>query len=284
MEIISSVFLNFFQALKQFGIRDIVDILIIAVCIYKLLQAIRETRAVQVFKGIGVVLIAAILADFFKLSAVSWILSTLLQSGVILALILFQPELRKALEGIGRGSVFNKINVETEAQRIIGQLTTALLELSKRKIGALIVIQQRSSLSDIINTGTVINADICTPLILNIFEPNTPLHDGAVIISEDRIVAAGCILPLSDNMTISKELGTRHRAGLGISEHSDSITFIVSEETGVISSAQEGKLIRYLDKKAINDALLKLYGTEEEKKKLASLSFIRRKKNNEDRL
>lgn len=282
MEFITSMFLNVFQALKQFGFRDIIDISIIAVCIYKLLQAIKETRAIQVFKGIGIVLIAAILADFFKLSAVSWVLSTLLQSGVIVALVLFQPELRKALEGIGRGSVFNRSNVAEGEERIISELTSALLELSKRKIGALIVFQQRSSLSDIIKTGTTINADICSPLILNIFEPNTPLHDGAMIISEGRIVAAGCFLPLSDNMTISKELGTRHRAGLGISEHSDSITFIVSEETGVISYTSGGKLIRYMDQKSIGDTLLGIYGSEEEKKKLAALSFIRRKKNNED--
>lgn len=282
MEFITSMFLNVFRALKQFGFRDIIDISIIAVCIYKLLQAIKETRAIQVFKGIGIVLIAAILADFFKLSAVSWVLSTLLQSGVIVALVLFQPEIRKALEGIGRGSVFNRSNVAEGEERIISELTSALLELSKRKIGALIVFQQRSSLSDIIKTGTTINADICSPLILNIFEPNTPLHDGAMIISEGRIVAAGCFLPLSDNMTISKELGTRHRAGLGISEHSDSITFIVSEETGVISYTSGGKLIRYMDQKSIGDTLLGIYGSEEEKKKLAALSFIRRKKNNED--
>lgn len=282
MEFISTMFLNLFQALKQFGMRDVIDILIISICIYKLLQAIRETRAIQVFKGIGIVLIAAILADIFKLSAVSWILSTLLQSGVIFALILFQPELRKALEGIGRGSVFNHSSGVDVSEGIVEQLAGALSELSKRKIGALIVIQQRSSLSDIIKTGTTINANICIPLILNIFEPNTPLHDGAIIICEDRILAAGCFLPLSDNMTISKELGTRHRAGLGISEYSDSITFIVSEETGVISYTKNGKLIRYLDKKAISDTLISIYGTEEQKNRLDALSFIRRKKNNED--
>lgn len=271
--------MNLFQALRQFGIRDIIDILIIAVCIYKLLQAIKETRAVQVFKGIGVVLIAAIIADFFRLSAVSWLLNTILQTGVIVLLVLFQPELRKALEKIGRGSVFNRTAVEDGEDKIISELTLAMTELSKRKIGALIVIQQRSSLSDIIRTGTKINADICAPLILNIFEPNTPLHDGAVIISEGKIVAAGCFLPLSENMSISKELGTRHRAGLGISEHTDSVTFIVSEETGVISYTSGGKLIRYMDKKAITDTLRSIFIVEEEKNKLTPLSFIRRNKN-----
>lgn len=281
MEFFTSVFLNVFQALKQFGIRDIIDILIIAVCIYKLIQAVRETRAIQVFKGIGIVLIAATLADVFKLSAVSWILNTLLQSGVVLAIVLFQPELRKALEGIGRGRMFSHVGMD-DGENVAEQLCNSLIELSKKKIGALIVIQQRSSLSDIIKTGTTIDAKICIPLILNIFEPNTPMHDGAMIISDGRIAAAGCFLPLSDNFNISKELGTRHRAGLGISEHSDSITFIVSEETGVISYAKDGKLIRYMDKKAIMDLLLSLYGTEEEKNRLAALSFIRRKKNDED--
>lgn len=278
MESISSIFLSIFQAFMQFSIRDIIDILIVAVCIYKLIQAIRETRAIQVFKGIGIILIAAILADFFKLSSVSWLLSTILQSGIIFLIVLFQPELRKTLEGIGRGSVFNHSRfTESSAQRIIDQMTEALLLLSKRKIGALMVIEQKSPLLDIVKTGTTINSDICSPLILNIFEPNTPLHDGAVIIRGDRIVAAGCFLPLSDNSDISKELGTRHRAGLGISEMSDSVTFIVSEETGVISYTKAGKLIRYLDKKAITDILTDIYGTEEEKNRRLS-SLIRRKK------
>lgn len=255
------------------------DILIVTVCIYKLLQATRETRAIQVFKGIGIVLIAAILADYFKLSSVSWLLSTLLQSGVIFVIVLFQPEIRKALEGIGRGSVFNHSSEMDghSIEGIINQLTVAMLELSKRKIGALMVIQMKSSLADIVKTGTVINSDISSPLILNIFEPNTPLHDGAVVIREDKIVAAGCLLPLSDNASISKELGTRHRAGLGVSELSDSITFIVSEETGVISYTKAGKLIRYLDKRTINDVLVEIYGSDEQKSnKLTAL--IRRKK------
>lgn len=278
MESISSIFLSIFQAFMQFSIRDIIDILIVAVCIYKLIQAIRETRAIQVFKGIGIILIAAILADFFKLSSVSWLLSTILQSGIIFLIVLFQPELRKTLEGIGRGSMFNHSRLsESSSQIIIDQMTEALLLLSKRKIGALMVIEQKSPLLDIVKTGTTINADICSSLILNIFEPNTPLHDGAVIIRGDRIVAAGCFLPLSDNSDISKELGTRHRAGLGISEMSDSVTFIVSEETGVISYTKAGKLIRYLDKKAITDILTDIYGTEEEKNRRLS-SLIRRKK------
>ncbi|MBQ9624861.1 MAG: diadenylate cyclase CdaA [Clostridia bacterium] len=283
MELISTTYINLIQAFANIGIRDIIDILIISVCIFKLLQTIEGTRAMQVFKGVGLVLIAAIVADFFKLSAVSWLLNTILQSGVVLALILFQPELRKILEGVGRSGGFKKNSFVSKevSNRIIENLSDALLELSKRKIGALIVIKGKDSLTDIINSGTTINADIASPLILNIFEPKTPLHDGAVIIDEDRIAAAGCLLPLSENMSISKELGTRHRAGIGISEISDSITFIVSEETGVISYTSEGKLIRYLDKKIITDVLTSIYGTKDEKNKLAALTFLRRTKKDE---
>lgn len=278
MQDFNRFFVNIMQALRQFGIRDIIDILIVTVIVYKLLMVTRGSRAIQVFKGIGVILVAAVAAEYLKLSSVQWLLSTLLQSGVIFILILFQPEIRKAVEGIGRGGVFmpSALKQETSAQ-VIKELSSAMIRLSRRKVGALIVIEQRSSLSDIVETGTRLNASISASLLENIFEPNTPLHDGAVILSGERIAAAGCLLPLSENINLSKELGTRHRAALGVSEVTDAVTFIVSEETGVISYTKTGKIIRYLDQRSINDILTGIYAPAEEKRS----SLFRRKTKHE---
>lgn len=280
MEYMSNLWLTITTAFMNFSIRDAVDIAIVTVILYNLLMATKGTRAIQVFKGIGLLLVGAVIADFFKLASVQWLLNTLLQSGVIFLIILFQPELRKILEGLGRGRMFKggySIESQSEVDRIVTEIRNVLDSLSKRKVGALIVMQNTSSLSDIIDNGTKLDARISGQLIENIFEPNTPLHDGAMIIAEGRIAAAGCVLPLSENYNISKELGTRHRAGLGISEQTDSITFIVSEETGVISYTRDGKIIRYIDPKTISDLIIELYGSEEQKSKVKT--FIRGLKN-----
>lgn len=279
MQDFNRFFVNIMQALRQFGIRDIIDILIVTVIVYKLLMVTRGSRAIQVFKGIGVILVAAVVAEYLKLSSVQWLLSTLLQSGVIFVLILFQPEIRKAVEGIGRGGVFMPSALKQETcDQVVKELSSAMIRLSRRKVGALIVVEQRSSLSDIVETGTKLNANISASLLENIFEPNTPLHDGAVILSGERIAAAGCLLPLSENINLSKELGTRHRAALGVSEVTDAVTFIVSEETGVISYTKTGKIIRYLDQRSINDILTGIYAPVEEKRS----SLFRRKTKHEE--
>lgn len=265
MQTISNFFYNFSQAMQQFGIRDIIDIAIITILIYRLLISTRQSRVIQVLKGVGIILVASILADSFKLSAVHWLLNAILQSGVIFVIVIFQPEIRQALENIGRGSLINHSGAqEGTLDWMMNEIATSLVDLSKRKVGALIVFQRRSNLSDITSGGTSLDSRISSPLIENIFEPNTPLHDGAVIISGDRIVSAACFLPLSENYTISKELGTRHRAALGVSETSDAITFIVSEETGIISYTKDGKIIRYLDKKSITDVLNQIYKAKAE--------------------
>ncbi len=249
------------QNLVQFNIRDGIDILLLAVIIYWLLILTKDTRAIQVLKGLGILLIIGRLAEIIELKALSWVMSQLLYFGVFIIAVLFQPELRRALEQLGRGEMIFKnrsfIKMEDNSWAA-NEIQSAVLRLAKRKVGALIVLARKTGLSDIAESGTQITGKVTSALIENIFEPNTPLHDGAMIIRGGEIVAAGCFLPLSGNKEIGKELGTRHRAALGVSEVSDSITIIVSEETGVISIARDGKLIRYLDSKALKDILMSI--------------------------
>ncbi len=250
------------SGLSQFRVADVVDILIIAILLYRLIVLTRETRAYQVLKGIGILFIAAIVSDALQLQTLSWLLNSVVASGIIVVVVLFQPELRRALEHIGRGELFykNLLNgIQQEDAQIVAELQQAMLSLAKRRVGALIVLEQKTGLGDIISTGTRIEGVISAPLIENIFEPNTPLHDGAVIVRDGRIIAAACFLPLSEEFAVSRELGTRHRAALGISAISDSITLVVSEETGVISYARDGKLVRYIDQKALRNLLESIF-------------------------
>lgn len=247
------------NSLQDFGWLDGIDILLLAVVIYWLLKLTSQTRAMQVLKGLGIILLAAWVAEFLGLVGITWILNYVLEIGALLIVIIFQPELRRALAKIGRGRIELVSMQNTFAQENVQNILHAVLSLSKKRVGALIVFERRTGLKDVIESGTRIGAVISTELIENLFYMGSPLHDGAVIIRESSIEAAGCFLPLSDNKQIGQELGTRHRAALGMSEVSDSITLIVSEETGVISVAQDGKLIRYLDSKAIKDILEDIY-------------------------
>lgn len=246
------------SGLSQIRILDFIDIIIIAVIIYKLIVLTKETRAYQVLKGMGVLFLCAVACDLLQIQTLSWLLSSFLSSGLLLAVVLFQPEFRRALEHIGRGNLFDKsvlIGFSQEDSAIVSELQLAITDLAKRRVGALIVIEQKTALGDIAATGTRIDGVISAPLVENIFEPNTPLHDGAMIIRDRQIIAAACILPLAENLSVARELGTRHRAALGISTVSDSITIVVSEETGVISYARDGKLVRYVDNRALKDLL-----------------------------
>ena len=269
------------SGLSQFRwIADSVDIIIIAVLLYRLIVLTKETRAYQVLKGIGVLFLAAILSDALQLQTVSWMLNSIVASGIIVMVVLFQPELRRAFEHIGRGELFTKNlfnEVHLEEAQIVAELQQAILNLSKRRVGALIVIELKTGLADIVATGTRIEGVISAPLIENIFEPNTPLHDGAVIICDGRIVAAGCFLPLSEEFSVARELGTRHRAALGVSGVSDSVTLIVSGETGVISFARDGKLVRYIDQKALKNLLESIFVTRAE----GSFSLLKRRNRND---
>ncbi len=246
------------SGLSQFQWTDLVDILLITVLLYRLIMLTKETRAYQLIKGVALLFLGAIVSDTLQLATLGWVLNSVLASGVIVTVVLFQPELRRALEHIGRGKLFTRELLSTvvpETTQIVSEMHLAVTNLSRRRVGALIVIEQRTGLGDIISTGTRIDGTISAPLLENIFEPNTPLHDGAVVIREQTIVSAACFLPLAEDMSIARELGTRHRAALGVSSISDCIAIVVSEETGVISFAREGKLIRYIDDKALRDLL-----------------------------
>ena len=246
-------------------IADILDILIVAFLLYQLLMLTRETRASAVLKGLVMLLLASWFSDLLGLTALNWVLMNVVNNGAVMLVILFQPELRKALEQIGRGTIHtsSKGSDMEKNDYIISELTSCLLKLSRRRVGALIVLEQRIGLKDVIETGTTLNSQISAALLENIFEPNTPLHDGAVVIRGARIMAAACILPLSEGKGISRELGTRHRAALGVTETTDAITLIVSEETGIISMARNGRLTRHLDREALEQLLSSLYQQKE---------------------
>jgi len=248
-------------------IMHVFDIAIVAYLLYRLLLLIRETRAEQVLKGLAVLLFATWLSSAVRFNAIHMILRNTAELGVIALLIVFQPELRRALEKIGRGSIFDKamfMQAEKDKKAMLEEIVKAVQKLAKSKLGALIVIERKTGLNDVIETGVKIDAEVTEELLENIFIPNTPLHDGAVIIRDDRIAAAGCFLPLTENPNTGKQLGTRHRAALGISELSDSLSLVVSEETSVISLAVDGKLIRHLESKTLMDMLEKLHNGEKE--------------------
>ncbi|WP_276861918.1 diadenylate cyclase CdaA [Anaerococcus tetradius] len=242
---------NIITSLMLIRVTDIIDIAIIAYVIYKLFSLLRNTRAEQVLKGLIFVLIFASIADLLNLNTVSWVMNQFLTVALVFIIVVFQPELRSALERLGRGrGLFSNDKIQRD-ERSINELVSAMSSLSRQKIGALVVLEREVGLADIIESGTKLDADISSELLINIFIPNTPLHDGAVIIRKNTIAAAACYLPLSSSNTIAKELGTRHRAAIGISEKSDCLVVIVSEETGNISVAENGKINRYFDEESL---------------------------------
>ena len=243
-------------------VADLLDIFIVAYLLYKLLMLTKETRASAVLKGFVMLIAVSWISDLLGLTALSWVLQNVVSNGAVVLVILFQPELRKALEQIGRGAIRERA-AGGESTRIVSEITHCMLNLSRRRVGALIVIEQRIGLKDVIETGTSLQSEISSALLENIFEPNTPLHDGAVVIRGDRIMAAACILTLSEGKGISRELGTRHRAAIGITETTDAIALIVSEETGIISMAREGRLTRHLDRAGLEQVLTALYQPKE---------------------
>ena len=262
---------NFFNNIvSSIGLNDVLDIAIVAFLVYKVLGFIRETRAEQLAKGLVVLVICTLLSDFLKLYTLHWLLSGVVSVGLIAIVVIFQPELRRALEHLGRSrcaNIMSDIDKE-EAKRMVTEIVRAVESMSASRTGALMVIEKEITLNDIVETGTVIDAYISAEMIGNIFYEGAPLHDGALILRGDRLYAAGCVLPLTQNKELSKELGTRHRAGIGITENSDALVIIVSEETGVISLAQNGELTRFLEGKKIEKTLLDLYLQEDSKSPL----------------
>ena len=259
--------------------QDVLDIVIITVLVYKIIEWSMNTRAYQLLKGLGVLLLILLLSTLFNLYTINYLLNTLLVSGIVVMAVIFQPELRRGLAHIGRLKFNFSAKDKSDDSGIVKEIVNALIELSKRKVGALIVIERETKLDEYLPTGTPVDAKITSALIQNIFEPNTPLHDGAVIVRDGRIHYAACVLPLFDDANISRELGTRHRAAMGVSQASDSLTLVVSEETGVISYAENGKLVRYVDRIALTELLESIFSAPQEEKPFA---FLTKRLNKDD--
>lgn len=278
---------RFYQTLlNQFSfiqITDMIDILILAYVIYKGLRFIRDTKTIQLLKGIVILVVIMQVSYFANLHAVYYLLANAMQLGLIAILIMFQPELRRGLEHLGRQGVSKRLNFdnygENKTEEIIKETVDACRSMSKSRIGALIVFERKEKLGTIIETGVNINADVSSGLIVNIFIPKTPLHDGAMVIRNDKISAAACFLPLTQKQTLSKELGTRHRAGIGLSEETDAAVVIVSEETGKISVALEGDLITNLTPEALEDRLMSLLEAKKDEKTFKRNIFSRKERN-----
>ncbi|WP_082989700.1 diadenylate cyclase CdaA [Christensenella intestinihominis] len=271
------------NSLMAFNWMDVIDIIVVALILYWLIKLLAKTRAIRVLIGLGVILILARIFVAMGLQTATWLMNAVIPAGAIVIVILFQPEIRRALEALGRGKIFSfatKSQIEVQnAEHIIEEISRAVLNMSKQKVGAILVFERKTGLADVLDSGTMLDAEISSELIENIFYPNTPLHDGAMILRDDRIVAAGCFLPLSDNKQVAQELGTRHRASLGVSEVSDAYIIVVSEEKGIISFAYDGVLKRFIDAKALKEILEELYMPQmgnKEQGKLASFKFKRK--------
>ncbi|MXO77929.1 TIGR00159 family protein [Paenibacillus sp. OT2-17] len=239
------------------SIKDIIDILIVTYIMYQLILLVRGTRAVQLLKGILFLVVIWAVSTWFDLYTLKWLMNQMFTFGVVAIFIIFQPELRRALEQLGRGKLFGRSSADDEEiNKLIGEMIKALNYLSRRKIGALVVFERETGLNEYTESGIKTQAVVSSELLINIFIPNTPLHDGAVIIQNKQIASAACYLPLSENPFISKELGTRHRAAIGVSEVTDAVTVVVSEETGQISLAINGQVVRDIKEESL---ISKLY-------------------------
>lgn len=244
-------------------IKDAIDILIVTYIIYHLILLVRGTRAVQLLKGILVLVVIWAVSTWFDLYTLKWLMNQMFTFGVLAVFIIFQPELRRALEQLGRGKLFGRTSAdEEEFSKEIGEIIKAVNYLSRRKIGALIVFERDTGLNEYTESGIPVQSVITSQLLINIFIPNTPLHDGAVIIQGHRISAAACYLPLSENPFISKELGTRHRAAIGVSEVADAVSIVVSEETGQISLAIDGQVVRNINEESLISKLYEEIGPQ----------------------
>ena len=276
---ISRTAVSGYSMLQTMRLSDIIDILLVAVVIYEIIVFIRKTNSSKVAQGIVILVIILWLSDRFNLTVTNFFIRRAFELGLIALVIIFQPELRRALEKVGSGtfsSLFSRSTEDLGMESVIAQTVLACADLSKSRTGALIIFERDNPLNPQINTGTIINADVTAELLKNIFYPKAPLHDGAAIIRSGRIAAAGCMLPLSGNQTLSRDLGMRHRAGIGMSERSDAVVVIVSEETGAISVAVDGMLKRHLTTETFEQILVNelVHDTASNR----SFSFLKRKK------
>lgn len=283
------VVLSAWLSIPDIHITDAIEMIILAILIYNVMLWIKNTRAWVLLKGVLVFLAFILIAFLFKMNTILFLAGRLVNIGIIALVIIFQPELRHALEQLGRNKVLGflfsdtgKPDVVSFSEKTAEEIVRAAFEMGKVKTGALIVIENQIPLTEYERTGIEVDGVVTSQLLLNIFEKNTPLHDGAVIVRGNRVSAATCYLPLSDNMFISKALGTRHRAGLGVSEATDSLTVIVSEETGAVSVAQGGQLERRLDEARLTERLASLIKEPETKKRRGFTMLKGRQKNEKD--
>ena len=272
MEAVTSIFVTAFNGIKTMGITDLIDVIIVAYLIYKVIWFVRRTNSYNLAKGVVLILIALWLSYIFQLTMINFLLRRTVELGLIALVVLFQPELRRLLERMGRSFSSKRTVSSTEMEDAITQTVLACTQMSDSHTGALLIFERKEKLNSIMTTGTIINSDISAELIKNLFYNKAPLHDGAVIMREGRIAAAGCVLPLTQSTNLSKELGMRHRAGIGLSEQSDAVVIIVSEETGDISLAVEGLLKRHLNGGTLDKLLrTELIQQEEETGRSAKL-------------
>lgn len=276
---------KFRQLIVTFRWTDLIDILVIAVIIYYMILFVRETRALQLIKGFAALLLLAQLSEWFDLYTLNWLLSNLFTVSMVLIIVVFQPELRRVFERLGRSQRWVSFFMNTDDSQNLDQvdeIVRASSSLARQKIGALMVIEGRVGLSDLLESGTEIDGQVTAELLINIFIPNTPLHDGAVVIRNDRVRAAGVFLPLTQNNSLSKELGTRHRAALGITEKSDALVVVISEETGLISVCQEGEIARRLDEDSLRTRLKDFFIKGSNINNIAGLIESRREASHEE--
>ena len=278
MEAISSALKNATHYLSSMGVSDYIDIILVAYLIYRVIMFIRKTNSRNIAVGVMLFIVVLWVSEITKLTMMNALMHKAMELGLIALLILFQPELRRMLERMGSTLTDGRFSTDTDIETAIGETVEACMDMSKAHTGALIVFERNVSLTHALSTGTLINSDTTAELIKNIFFVKAPLHDGALIIRDCRIAAAGCVLPLTQNKNLSKELGTRHRAGIGMSEQSDAVVIILSEETGAISVAIDGMLKRHLNEESLNAILRKELVVEEvdTSKRVTIFRYIKR--------
>ncbi len=260
------------ELFKQIRWQDVVDIVVVAVVLYRVLLIVRGTKAAQMMIGLGVLVVASFFAKYFQLYTMDWIIQSFWSQVVIVLIVLFQPEIRRTLAQMGQSSFFQNLTVAEELKSL-EEIVRASIALSHRNIGALIVIEREVSLKDYVEIATPLDAKVSKELLLSIFHPTSPIHDGAIVIRGNRVVAAGCFLPITLGSDISKSLGTRHRAAIGITEDTDAVAIIVSEETGTISVAMHGSFETHVNMGSLRDILTDLFAESKKGKVAAAKTF-----------
>jgi diadenylate cyclase len=253
-----------FDILREIRVWDVIDILLVAFILYRVFLLIKGTRAVQMVVGLGILLLVLIFSRWANLYTMNWLVQSFMTQIVIVILVLFQPELRRALAHMGESPIFSSLS-PVESSKFLDEIVKAAVSLANRRIGALVVLERETDLRNIIEMGTEVDSKVSKELILSIFHPTSPLHDGAIIIQSGRVAAAGCFLPLTMSAAVSKDLGTRHRAAIGLTEETDGVVIVVSEERGTISLVLGGKINRDLDAVSLRRSLTKIFVTQKKK-------------------